>query len=340
LTKFPTELIAAVPNIREFAIYSYTFDKIEFDDTMANLDVLYVIINKLKTFKSTLTVENAKIRYIDLYYNELSTIEKDTFKNMNEMQIISVSTNRVMTIHPDAFKHMKYLKKLGLDHNPLKIIDLELFQSLQPNLNELILSSTDLYELPKAAFKNFVNLTLIDLQQNRLSTFNARDLQLSFCKTLDLSENKIYNISLHGVTGLVELDLASNFLSVFNSTEIGLTSCMTLKLNKNILRIFDARNLESLDEVDLAYNILTTLSTELFSEGITLKKYDFRSNHIKSIEKKFMKLLGTLLMVCFQGFPCAKEKTVQWWHEVYDLKQCFKNYEKEKATERMIIFDF
>jgi Leucine-rich repeat (LRR) protein len=201
------------------------------------------------------------------------------------LQVVSISCNRITTVHPEAFSHMKKLKKLALDYNPLKSFQVELFQSLQPNLMELILAATNLYEIPDGAFKNLVNLTLVDLQKNKLSNFNARELGLTYSKVLDLEGNKLYNVSLHGVKGLVELDLSSNYLNVFNATENGLTSCMTLKLGSNVLRNFEAKNVDNLDEVDLASNVLTTLSIELFPDGTTLKKYNFRNNHIKSIEK-------------------------------------------------------
>jgi Leucine-rich repeat (LRR) protein len=327
LTRFPIELFAALQNLRDIYILSYSFDTIAFDDTMANLESLCTINNDLKTFKSTLMFQNARLINIDLYYNSITTIEKDTFNNMIGLQLVSLRTNRITSIHPEAFRHMNDLKKLVLNNNPLRSLHVELFQSLQPNLYELILAATEMIELPKGAFKNFDNLTLLDLQRNKLSTFDTRELELSYCKTLKLAENQIKSVSLNGVKGLVELNLSSNSLDYFNATEKGLMSCNVLILNKNHLTEFDLKNVEKLDEIDLESNELTTISSEMFPAGSKLTKYSFKHNRITSIDKKFFDHLENPNSFAFLNNPCVKEDKANG-QKISSLKQCFENFSR------------
>jgi Leucine-rich repeat (LRR) protein len=328
LTRFPKELIVELPKLNRMEIIAYTFDSVVFDDSIAKLEELLLLENKIKTFKSTLTGENSKISYLKLFANGITEIEADFFKGMNGLRRISLDRNQITKINPDAFKHLKMLYRINLSNNPLKTIQVEMFQSIPPNLNELILIKISISEFPNGAFKNFLNLTVIDLFQNNLKSFIARDLELKNCEKLYLGNNKIEKINLNGVAGLRKLLLGSNRLNTFNVTENGLTSCKKIELFKNNISEFTLNNVTNLEEINLESNKLKSISAEMFSEDAMLKKVSFRKNRITSIDKKFMDLLTKPNLTDFIINPCAKEEVISQ-KKVVNLKRCFKNFEKD-----------
>jgi Leucine-rich repeat (LRR) protein len=338
LTRFPSEMFDVFPKMLGLQIAFYTMESIVFDDSMAKLEDVFIFQSGLKSFKSTLTSENAEISFLNIFFNELSMVDKDTFKGMNDMRELSLSCNKISSVHHESFVHMKMLKKINLSANPLKSLAIELVQSFPANMDQINLAYTRLAEIPNGAFKNYINLTVLSLFKNNLKTFIARDLDLSYCKTLDLGNNTIEQVNFEGLKGLEELKLDNNLLTTFNASDVGLSSCEDISLSKNNLTDFNLANVENLEEVYMDLNKLTTISSELFPQDATLKNVSFQSNQITSVDKKILDLLAKPDLFGLALNPCTKKVTING-KDIFNYKQCFKNFEKEKAMSRMTIME-
>jgi Leucine-rich repeat (LRR) protein len=338
LTRFPVEWVEFFPKLSILQIFYYTMDSIVFDDSMAKLDQLYVTDNKLKLFETTLTAENAEISFLTITNNQLAKIDKDLFKGMNDMIALNLYGNKITSIHLESFAHMKKLEKINLNSNPLKSLPLEFYQSFPANMNQILLGSTGISEIPNGAFKNFNNLTGLSLYKNKLETFIARDVELSFCKLLDLGENMIKQVNFEGLKGLEELKLDYNMLTTFNATEVGLTSCEDLNIKKNNLTDFNLSNVEKLEEVYMESNKLTTIAADMFPEEANLTKLYVSRNQITSIDKNVIDLLAKPDLFGFYFNPCVKDEIINKT-KIYYLKQCYKNFEKEKAMKKLTMME-
>jgi Leucine-rich repeat (LRR) protein len=334
LTRFPVEMFDFFPKMLKLQIIHYLMEMIVFDDSMTKLKYLFISDNELKYFKSTLTTETAEISFLSILGNQLTVVDQDTFKGMNNMRELDLFGNKITSIHPESFAHMKVLQKINLNKNQMKSLPLEFYQSFPANITQIILGSTGISEIPNGAFKNFNNLAGLSLYKNKLKTFIARDLELSYCKTLDLGSNTIEQVNFEGLKGLKSLDLDSNLLTTFYAAEVGLESCEYLNIDRNNLTDFNLSNVEKLDIVSMESNNLTRISSEMFSQDADLARVYFQSNQITSVDKKILDLLAKPDMIGLGKNPCVKYES-----RIYLLKQCFKNFEKEKGSNRLTIME-
>jgi Leucine-rich repeat (LRR) protein len=315
-----SDLTKMFPNIQHLSIVYYTIDSMIVDNSMASSFEIYLKFNNLTSFKSTMTAKKVLISHVTVSSNAITELGKDAFKNMINIVLLNFASNKISSIHSKTFKGMKKLSQLLLSFNPLKVLQVEVFQSLPSKLSYLILSDLALKELPRGAFKNFVNLNILKLDKNNLESFSTIDLELSYCNTLDLSENRLTTVNFTKLKGLDVMSLRSNNLTSFNAANIGLTSCRLLLLALNKIAAINFADIQKLAILDMSYNCLIKISLEMFPQKFTLDEVSFRFNKLEAIDRKFAEKFKN--RDPFMDNPCAKTEKVNR-KTVVKLNQCF-----------------
>jgi Leucine-rich repeat (LRR) protein len=338
LTTFPYELIKDFPKLKGVAIYSYMINKMVFDDSMWQIDELVFGYNNITSFKSTLKKKNSNISFLTLVENPITRIDRDSFANMFDMRALWLTLNKISTIHPEAFKDMPLLTEVNLWDNQLTSLSVEFIKSMSPSVVHLNLYSNQITELPEGVLEKFNNFSYLNLAQNNFTSFDATLLKLTSVKNLHLYFNAIKFLNMQGVKNLNNLYLNSNSLTSFNASEIGITSCRELEVANNKLESFNLTGVENLQIVKMSKNNLTTISEDMFPENFEPTSMAFDNNQIKSIEKNFITTFGKQFAVAFQNNPCVKLMNPKDPKSI-NLDSCFKNFEKEKAMEKLKIIE-
>ncbi|KAF8368405.1 lron-8 [Pristionchus pacificus] len=170
-------------------------------------------------------------------------------KNMHEsLTFANLSDNRISEIAQDTFINMPHLEYLDLSNNRISVSSDNPFGGL--------------HKLQKLYLANALKKPITGA--DRLSTlFDARDRQLTHLESIDLSSNKIADLTRDTfcrVPGVAELLLAKNQLSSFD-------------VAKNCL--------SGLKRLDLSGNSFTTFSSSLFDLLPSLTSLDISENPIE-----------------------------------------------------------
>ncbi|XP_028130312.2 toll-like receptor 3 [Diabrotica virgifera virgifera] len=251
------------------------------------------------SFKSLRNVES-----INLSNNKILIIESDTFYNLQNLMALDLSENYLEAIRENAFSKLDSLEKILFSKSDkTKRVGLTIhtgaFQDLR-KLNELQLAELGIQQMMPGAFKNLLNLNIIDLRKNYLSF---------------LGTDVFFNIKAHALySGYVSMPV--HFDSTVNITNLFLETyqsilhersvvSLNLKhlhiLNSNIYLIsssflLGSYKLEYLDfentTVQIAnsevftglFNLLELDATIFFRDIDVLKVYTFKDlNSLKSL---------------------------------------------------------
>ena len=172
----------------------------------------------------------SSIRYLQLRKNNLTTIERRSFRDCPDVNILVLDENQLSSIDDRAFEAMPSLMQLWLNGNQLTSIPHPLPQTLK----RLLLDQNAISQLENV-FPEQSQLTKLSLMGNNLS-YVAYDalVNLHHLESLDLSENRIrhiYGNTFSHLKNLTTLQLSKNPLSHLHGRAFwGLQSLDTLKL--------------------------------------------------------------------------------------------------------------
>lgn len=71
-----------------------------------------------------------KLETLDLSYNKINRLSKETFKNLTNLRLIRLSRNDLNQLDDGVFGHLKKLKHLDIDGNKLRELKPEVFAGL------------------------------------------------------------------------------------------------------------------------------------------------------------------------------------------------------------------
>ena len=83
---------------------------------------------------------------ISLAFNHIGSIEKGTFKDLNELRILDMADNKIKSIAKGAFMNMENLESIFLEDNSIESIPAEAFHNL-PKLSTLNLAHNSLKKM-------------------------------------------------------------------------------------------------------------------------------------------------------------------------------------------------
>lgn len=159
------------------------------------------------------------------------------------------------------------------------------------NMNALMITGTQVPDLPDDLFHNLKMLQSLSLMSNRLLVLRPRWFsRLTSLRLLDLSKNFFTSVpveTFHSLPELRSLLLSGNNISHLPKEVFqGLSKLKTLRLNKNALQELSAGTFDDLillEELSLQNNLITHLPPDLFSKTLNLQKLFLSHNRLTSL---------------------------------------------------------
>ncbi|KAL1505264.1 hypothetical protein ABEB36_004865 [Hypothenemus hampei] len=160
--------------------------------------------------------------FVNLSGNLLESLPDSAFVGSVDIFGLDLSFNKIRKMHKDSFQDINELETLDLSGNSLCHLPLGLFRSLN-HLRSLNLAKNKLSRFNYGSFSGLKNLNFLNLSKNKLDFFDSTILlPMMHLTKLDLSGNGIWNFDL------MELSLNVPSLRVI-SIEDNLFSCTLLK---------------------------------------------------------------------------------------------------------------
>ncbi|KAL7731678.1 hypothetical protein ACLKA6_000967 [Drosophila palustris] len=205
------------------------------------------------------------LRRLDLSENGLTELAVNSFRHNSLLETLNISSNELSHLHPGTLMHLERLFEVDASFNQL---------------------ATVIAGLPQIVER-------VSLRGNRIGSLPAsgsKSLQLPNLRMLDLSQNRIEQLSRHGFQSAPELrvlSLAQNQLRQLEDTSfIGIQRLELLHLQDNQLGEADERALLPLAELrnlNLQSNKLESITDNFFSNNSRLEQLDLSRNLIRSI---------------------------------------------------------
>ena len=172
-----------------------------------------------------------------LHSNNITSIEKDTFRKLVSLKILHLDRNCIRDLHVAAFHGLDNLKYLNLDHNGLILIQAGLFSALN-TLHSLVIAHNEIYHLDMNAFANLTHLQVLQLNNNALSELHPNLFSdLLNLRELRLEVNNITFLHVETFQSLSKLMMLTLFDNQISSIEPGtflpMTSLNILNMDGN-----------------------------------------------------------------------------------------------------------
>ncbi|XP_034948193.1 protein artichoke-like [Chelonus insularis] len=103
---------------------------------LEHLKLLNLTHNRLKELED-FPMDLKSLQILDLSYNQISTIGKNTFQYLGNLAELHLYDNKISSISPDAFKPLKKLRILDLSRNYLANLPLNAFRPLETQIRSL-----------------------------------------------------------------------------------------------------------------------------------------------------------------------------------------------------------
>ncbi|XP_016997142.2 protein artichoke [Drosophila takahashii] len=229
------------------------------------------------------------LKGLDLAQNQFSRVDSQLLAGLPSLRRLDLSENGLTEVAPNSFRHNPLLETLNISSNELSkihsstLIHLERLFEVDASYNQL---KSVIGGLPRIVER-------ISLKGNHITSLPAaasKDLQLPNLRMLDLSQNRIEQLSRNGFQGASELrvlSLAQNELRQLEDTSfIGIQRLELLHLQENQLGEADERALLPLAELrnlNLQSNKLEAITDNFFSNNSRLEQLDLSRNLIRSI---------------------------------------------------------
>lgn len=215
------------------------------------------------------------LEFLELGHNKMNSLEPGLLRNNRKLQRLNLWGNNLRSLNKEAFKGLENLQELDLSANGMESIEPDLFAYLG-NLTHLNLGSNNFVALPETLLDNNPKLSVVKLLENREvidsmpDGFLANKTQLTEvyirCRLRKIPEDMF-----EGSTEIVNLVLDQNELEVLPDM-----------LFKDQVK---------LERLDLSYNYLTELTEDIFLNTTSLSVLKLSNNRITKISKyTFQKL--------------------------------------------------
>ncbi|MCX6823003.1 MAG: right-handed parallel beta-helix repeat-containing protein [candidate division SR1 bacterium] len=215
----------------------------------------------------------------DLYlnYNQITSIESGTFVNLPSLGGLYLSHNQIVSIANGAFVDIPYLYYLYLDENTITALQNNTFANI-PSLEELYLNDNHIVSIESGTFAGLSDLSYLYLDNNQITSLEDTTFaDLSSLEELDLSYN--------------------NITSLGSGTFVGLSNLYYLYLYNNQIVTLDANifsNLSNLEQLNLSYNRLSSIESGAFAGLSNLYNLRLDSNSLVSLEDYIFSDLSNL----------------------------------------------
>ncbi|KAF4010142.1 hypothetical protein G4228_001458 [Cervus hanglu yarkandensis] len=205
----------------------------------------------------------SRIWYLYLENNLIETIPEKPFENATQLRWINLNKNKITNygIEKGALSQLKKLLFLFLEDNELE----EVPSPLPRSLEQLQLARNKVSRIPQGTFSNLENLTLLDLQHNKLldNAFQRDTFKgLKNLMQLNMAKNALRNMPPRLPANTMQLFLDNNSIEGIPENYFNVIPKVAfLRLNHN--KLSDAGlpssgfNVSSILDLQLSHNQLT-----------------------------------------------------------------------------------
>lgn len=244
----------------------------------------------------TVSLDLSSLTKIDLSNSEISTIQKNIFRNMTELVKINLSNNKLTSVDPELFVGLTKLKEINLSSNFITNIKHSTLHGLN-NLRWIWLQNNNIESIDSALFSNLTSLAYIHLDHNKLKTLDKKIFNgLKKLQVINLSNNKLATIDKHLLNGLISLDcidMSNNKLKAIEyETFYGLSKLSHINLSYNRINILDPSLFEGLNNLRAVYlngNQLDLIEKSQF-RGLPIFWFDYYDISDQKLQSKFFSL--------------------------------------------------
>ncbi|XP_017002957.2 uncharacterized protein [Drosophila takahashii] len=153
------------------------------------------------------------VELLDLSYNDITTIEDDSFKTTIHLLNLTLAHNAIHTLYGEAFSELSRLRYLDLSYNRLEQIDEHILES-NSQLIHLNLEGNKLSTLGKGPILRSPSLRSLNLRNSQVNQLGNQLLSgLPQLRQLDLARNMLVTLSpgdFHAPRYLASLNLEDN----------------------------------------------------------------------------------------------------------------------------------
>jgi Leucine-rich repeat (LRR) protein len=201
------------------------------------------------------------------------------FRDLRLLTTLDLNKNQISSIERNTFKTLVSLSSIDLANNNLFRIDSDLLTHAY-NLNYFRMAGNLVNSLRENTFRNLSQITLLDLNRNGLFSLGISDHpslfeKMTILEKLDLSENKLAEIS----NTLFDAQVSLEWLYL-NYSEISI-----------VKKKGSFRSLKKLICLDLSFNKIKFLDLDQFKGAFFSLRIDLSSNkHLESVTSSLRSL--------------------------------------------------
>ena len=282
---------------------------------LKNLDFLKQCYAPLFRFTITKNLLNNKeiskafenlqfLKNLEMSSNNLTFIDDETFRGLSSLTNIDLSNNNLQNITINSFSYSNRLRSLFLENNFIAEINPELFKK-KHFLTLLSFRNNSIGYIRNGDFLYLSSLSNLDLSRNDISEIQDGSLKLFFLQDLDLSYNKLTNISnsvFNGVGSLRSLYLNDNKIARISPNAFeNLQTILLLDLKNNLIQSIDFKFPRSLLTLYIQNNLIEYVDSKAFGMLRSLSYLEISNNRIRFLESKLFSDLHRLASYYFNN---------------------------------------
>lgn len=210
------------------------------------------------------------LKLLNISYNEIVEVPKNSFPKLYELHTIDLSHNKLQFIFDGVFQPLLSLRSLNLSFNNLIEIKSATFGTI-PTLLDINLKNNFLRKIAKAALVKLISLRSLSVENNQLTRIFEVPISLNSLNLRNNSIDEIVPRTWPTMNALIELDLQDNLLqnNLHKDSFSGLSSLRYLNLNNNGISIVPRESLSVLST--LQYLHIEVSRSNLISKCYRLK---------------------------------------------------------------------
>lgn len=155
-----------------------------------NLKKAIIKNNMIRFLRSNEFINNSKLEYLDISYNNIGTLKGDTFRGLSMLKYLDLSWNEIADIPEETFQEMASLTQVKLARNYLNKVG----HLKSTSLSIIDMSACEISIIGKDSLEGLPSLVDINLSRNVLS-YIPDSISSNTLKYLNLNFNRISSIN-------------------------------------------------------------------------------------------------------------------------------------------------
>lgn len=357
-----------------------TIDEHAFEE-LRNLHSLTLSNNRLIHVHTYIFTDLHVLHELFLDSNKIKHIDEYAFENMTTLEDLALSDNSLLTI-PTSIRKLRSLKSLDIGNNNITHLNRENFHGLPelfglrlvdnkithlnddtfehlPQLQVLNLASNQIKVVSAGCLRKNVNLKLLRMDGNDITTFDGIFSTLNSLVWLNMSANKISSFNFESFPSSLEwLDLHMNYINTLYINEV--KSTINIKLldvsYNNITQLTVTSIPKSVEKLYLNNNNIQHIQVGTFSKAQKLSIVTLNNNEIVQLDMNAFRLDqidkdSDLPEFFISGNPFVCDCSMEWiqrinylshsrkYPRVLDLDKAFCSLVHSRAKEKKMLID-